>query len=57
MNICHKCKKEIAEDFFVGRQSQCPSCGVDLHCCFNCSFYDLGAYNVTTAANLRPKEC
>jgi hypothetical protein len=45
MNICHKCKKEIEEDFFVGRQSQCPSCGVDLHCCFNCSFYDLGAYN------------
>jgi hypothetical protein len=45
MNICHKCKNEIAEDFFVGRQSQCPSCGVDLHCCLNCSFYDLGAYN------------
>jgi len=45
MNICHKCKKEIAEDFFVGRQSQCPSCGTDLHCCLNCSFYELGAYN------------
>jgi hypothetical protein len=45
MKICNKCKKEIADDFFVGRQSQCPSCGVDLHCCLNCCFYDVGAYN------------
>ncbi|PKN38402.1 MAG: hypothetical protein CVU62_06010 [Deltaproteobacteria bacterium HGW-Deltaproteobacteria-2] len=45
MKICHKCKKEIAGDFFVGRQAQCPSCGVDLHCCLNCSFYEIGAYN------------
>ena len=45
MNICPKCKKEITDDFFVGRQSQCPSCGVDLHCCLDCSFYDLGIYN------------
>jgi len=45
MNICHKCKIEVAEDFFVGRQAQCHSCGVDLHCCLNCSFYELGAYN------------
>jgi hypothetical protein len=45
MNICHKCNKEIAEDFFIGRQAQCPSCGADLHCCLNCSFYDAGSYN------------
>jgi len=45
MNICHKCKKEIADDFFVGRQTQCPHCGADLHCCLNCSFYEIGAYN------------
>ena len=45
MKICHKCKKEIAEDFFVGRQLQCPSCEADLHWCLNCSFYDVGAYN------------
>jgi hypothetical protein len=45
MKICHKCKNEIADDFFVGRQAQCPHCGVDLHCCLNCSFYELGAYN------------
>jgi len=45
MYICHKCKKVIADGFFVGRQSQCPSCEADLHCCFNCSFYDVSAYN------------
>jgi len=45
MNICHKCKKEISNDFFIGRQTECPSCGSDLHCCLNCSFYDAGAYN------------
>ena len=45
MKICHKCQKEIADDFFVGRQAQCPSCRSDLHCCLNCSFYEAGAYN------------
>jgi hypothetical protein len=45
MKVCHKCRKELADDFFVGRQSQCPTCGVDLHCCLNCSFCDVGAYN------------
>jgi len=45
MNICHKCKKEIADDFFVGWQAQCPSCRADLHCCLNYSFYEAGAYN------------
>jgi hypothetical protein len=45
MNICHKCKKDIPDDFFVGRQAQCHSCGADLHCCLNCSFYDTGSYN------------
>jgi hypothetical protein len=45
MKVCHKCKKEIVEDLFVGRQALCPSCGADLHCCLNCSFYEAGAYN------------
>lgn len=45
MKICHKCKKEIVDDFFVGRQAQCSSCGSDLHCCLNCFFYEIGTYN------------
>ncbi len=45
MKICQKCKNEITDDFFVGRQVQCTSCGADLHCCLNCSFYQPGSYN------------
>jgi len=45
MKICQKCKKEIKDDFFVGRETQCPSCGADLRCCINCSFYQPGSYN------------
>lgn len=45
MRICHHCKKELALDYFFGRQAQCPSCGADLHCCLNCTFYDENIYN------------
>lgn len=45
MKICQKCKNEIKYDFFVGRETRCPSCGADLHCCLNCSFYQRGSYN------------
>jgi hypothetical protein len=45
MKLCQKCEKEIAPDNFIGRQAQCPSCGANLHCCLNCTFYDKGAYN------------
>jgi len=45
MKISHKCKKEISDKFFIGRQAQCPSCGADLHCCLNCFFYQPGSYN------------
>jgi len=33
---------------FVDRLSlkaECEKCGEDLHCCKNCRFYDVGAYN------------
>jgi hypothetical protein len=45
MKICHQCKKEITADLFIGRQTSCPSCGMDMHVCLNCSFYERGAYN------------
>jgi hypothetical protein len=45
MKLCQKCKKEISQDIFIGRQSQCPVCSADLHCCLNCTFYDTVAYN------------
>jgi hypothetical protein len=42
---CHFCKKEIETVSPVGRQDRCQHCGMDLHICRNCSFYDEKAYN------------
>ncbi|UCD86171.1 MAG: hypothetical protein JSU92_11290 [Deltaproteobacteria bacterium] len=43
--MCHKCQKEIEPPERVGRKDTCPFCGAELHCCFNCKFYDLSAHN------------
>jgi hypothetical protein len=43
MKRCHSCKKELSLGRSVGRRDVCPSCGVDLHCCLNCSHYDRSA--------------
>lgn len=45
MKICQSCKKEIPGDTPIGRQTQCPFCGADLHVCLNCVFYEPGVYN------------
>lgn len=37
---CHACKNELVIGRNVGRKETCPSCGADLHCCLNCSFFD-----------------
>lgn len=36
--ICWKCNKEI-DIQSVYRNSECPSCKTDLHCCKQCKFY------------------
>lgn len=43
MKICHACKRELVLVKGAGRRDECPSCGVDLRCCFHCSFYDSAA--------------
>ena len=45
MKICSKCKNELDLTGTVGRKETCPHCGADLRVCFNCRFYDPGAYN------------
>ena len=45
MPSCFKCGKEVKVVERVGRGESCPSCGTDLHCCFNCEFYDPVSYN------------
>lgn len=40
MRSCHACKNELSLDNKIGRREECPFCRADLHCCFNCTFYD-----------------
>jgi hypothetical protein len=45
MKRCHRCQNELSIADRVGRAETCPSCGSDLRCCRNCTFYDVGSYN------------
>jgi len=45
MKICSRCGCELDLPGAVGRRETCPRCGADLRVCFNCRFYDPGAYN------------
>jgi len=40
MLICHSCKKKLSIDRHVSRNETCPTCGADLRCCLNCTFFD-----------------
>lgn len=40
--MCWKCGEEIDLSKGVYRNSTCPVCGADLHCCRGCKFYSLG---------------
>lgn len=42
---CRVCLKELDIRPPVGRQEMCTFCGADLHCCLNCRFYKIDAYN------------
>jgi len=39
------CLKELDIRPPIGRQEVCIFCGSDLHCCLNCGFHKIGAYN------------
>ncbi len=45
--VCHKCGTEtaVAAGSKVQRGDTCASCSADLHCCYNCRFYDPGKHN------------
>jgi hypothetical protein len=43
--LCPSCRKEIPVADKIGFRDECPLCGVDLHACRACSFYDPGSYN------------
>jgi hypothetical protein len=43
--FCHKCKGELVFDVKMQRADVCPHCGVDMHCCKNCEYWDPSAHN------------
>ncbi|MBI2500153.1 MAG: hypothetical protein HYW02_01495 [Deltaproteobacteria bacterium] len=45
MATCFSCGKEFILQEKVGRRDTCSGCDAEIHCCFNCEFYDEHAYN------------
>ena len=44
-HFCHKCKNELVFEVKLQRADTCPHCGVDMHCCKNCEYWDPSAHN------------
>jgi hypothetical protein len=44
-HYCHRCRNEIEMIAKLQRTDTCPHCGVDLHCCKNCEYWDPSAHN------------
>jgi hypothetical protein len=44
-HFCYKCKNELIFEVKLQRQDNCPHCGVDMHCCKNCEYWDPSAHN------------
>lgn len=42
---CFKCGAELKFSERVSLREECEACGEDVHCCKNCRFYDITAYN------------
>jgi hypothetical protein len=42
---CYRCDIDQGVIESVGRRDTCLSCGADLHCCYNCEFYDPSFHN------------
>lgn len=44
---CHSCgyENDLPPGRKVQRRDECERCGSDLHCCFNCRFYDPRRHN------------
>ena len=42
---CRGCDRDLGTMMRVGRRDTCPGCGIDLHVCQQCRFYDVRVYN------------
>jgi len=45
MSTCYFCHNAVDVDDKIFRKDDCPHCGQDLHCCFQCRFYEKGRQN------------
>jgi len=46
MSACYFCGNEIDPKMRIVRDSECPSCGRDLHACVQCRHFDRNAHNM-----------
>ncbi len=42
---CAFCQTDVSVSERAGRRDSCPHCGGDLHCCYQCHFYDEQAHH------------
>jgi hypothetical protein len=56
MKSCHACKApwDGAPGTQPGRNETCSKCGMDLHVCLNCRFYDPAAHNECRSPTTEP---
>lgn len=45
MTNCHFCKKPLGLEGKISFRELCVHCGMDVHICCNCGFYDPGRSN------------
>lgn len=46
MSACHFCGTTIDVKLRIVRDTECPSCGRDLHACVQCRHFDRSAHNM-----------
>ena len=46
MSACHFCGTNLDPKLRIVRDSECPSCGRDLHACLQCRHFDRSAHNM-----------
>ena len=46
MSACYFCGKDLDPKMRIVRDSECPSCGRDLHACVQCRHFDRNAHNM-----------
>lgn len=46
MSACHFCGTAIDVKMRIVRDTECPSCGRDLHACVQCRHFDRNAHNM-----------